>query len=286
MGKIKTIIITVVLLWIIAYSVSLFVEIPDFEDKVAIIPIENTITAGALKSPVQQNVVSSSKIIEFIEKAEKDSSVRGIILAINSPGGTVVGSKEIADKIKNVEKPVVAWIREIGTSGAYWIASASDKIVADELSLTGSIGVISSYLEFSGLLESFNVTYESLTTGRYKELGSPFKELTEEERSFLQKKLNQIHDYFVEEVASNRNLKLTDVERLATGEFFLGKEALELGLVDYLGGKDLAVNITKELAGVEDVKVVVYEQERGLFDILSMLKQDFAFGSSLKIEAR
>lgn len=286
MGKVKTLILTILILWLAAFVFSYFFDFTDFQDKIVIIPIENAITAGALKSPLQQNSVTSSNILKMIEKAEEDSSVKGIILAINSPGGTVVGSKEIADKIKTVDKPVVAWIREIGTSGAYWVASASDAVVADELSLTGSIGVISSYLEFSGLLRDFNVTYESLTTGRYKELGSPFKELSEDERRLLQGKLDQIHDYFVDEVASNRNLEIGDVKRLATGEFFLGREAYNMGLVDHLGGKDLAVNVTKQLANVTDAKIVIYETQKSLFDVLSLLKEDFSLDSGIKIEAR
>ncbi len=207
MSKLKTIIFTILLLWLIIYLFSNIITIPDLNDKIAVITIDEPISIGKQSIPFQ-NQFSSQDIIENLDKASQDSTVKGIILEINSPGGTVVASKEIADRVKSMNKPVVSWIREIGTSGAYWIASSSDKIVADPLSITGSIGVISSYLEFAGLLKNYNVTYESLTTGKYKELGSPFKELSQEERAFLQSKLNQIHDYFVKEVAANRNLEL------------------------------------------------------------------------------
>ena len=171
MSKLKTIIFTILLLWLIIYLFSNIITIPDLNDKIAVITIDEPISIGKQSIPFQ-NQFSSQDIIENLDKASQDSTVKGIILEINSPGGTVVASKEIADRVKSMNKPVVSWIREIGTSGAYWIASSSDKIVADPLSITGSIGVISSYLEFAGLLKNYNVTYESLTTGKFKEIGS------------------------------------------------------------------------------------------------------------------
>ncbi|HLD15863.1 MAG TPA: signal peptide peptidase SppA [Candidatus Nanoarchaeia archaeon] len=284
MGKIKTIIFTVLLLWLVVYLLSFFFAIPDFNDKIAIITIDEPISIGRQQIPFE-NQFSSSKIIENLDQASQDSTVKGIILEINSPGGTVVASKEIADKVKSIDKPVVSWIREIGTSGAYWIASSSDKIVADPLSITGSIGVISSYLEFAGLLKNYNVTYESLTTGKYKELGSPFKELNDDERQFLQSKLNQIHDYFVNEVAINRKLDIKNVEKLATGEFFLGQEALNVGLIDYLGGKDLAINVTKQLANITEAKLVEYKEEPSIINLLTSLFSKPSLESGLKIKA-
>ena len=284
MGKIKTIIFTVLLLWLVVYLLSFFFAIPDFNDKIAIITIDEPISIGRQQIPFE-NQFSSSKIIKNLDQASQDSTVKGIILEINSPGGTVVASKEIADKVKSIDKPVVSWIREIGTSGAYWIASSSDKIVADPLSITGSIGVISSYLEFAGLLKNYNVTYESLTTGKYKELGSPFKELNDDERQFLQSKLNQIHDYFVNEVAINRKLDIKNVEKLATGEFFLGQEALNVGLIDYLGGKDLAINVTKQLANITEAKLVEYKEEPSIINLLTSLFSKPSLESGLKIKA-
>lgn len=284
MSKFKTIIFTILLLWFIIYLFSNVITIPDLNDKIAVIIIDEPISIGKQSIPFQ-NQFSSQDIIENLDKASQDQTVKGIILEINSPGGTVVASKEIADKVKSMNKPVVSWIREIGTSGAYWIASSSDKIIADPLSITGSIGVISSYLEFAGLLKNYNVTYESLTTGKFKEIGSPFKELSQEERIFLQDKLNQIHDYFVKEVAANRNLELEKVKGLATGEFFLGQEALELGLIDYLGSKDLAINVTKQLANITETKLIEYKAEQGFLDLITSLFSKPSIESGLKINA-
>jgi len=235
------------------------------KNKIAIIPIDGTILGDSVDVPFGEKSISSVDIVKFLDEAEKDKSVKGIILEINSPGGSALATKEIVDRVKSIEKPIVAWIREVGASGAYWVASASDKIVADELSITGSIGVISSYLEFSGLLEDYNVTYEDLKTGKYKGLKSPYKKLTDEEREILLKKLELIHDIFSEDVSKNRKKDLSSV---SNGLFYLGKEALDLGLIDILGGKEVAINVTKQLANITEAETVKFEKKRGLIDVL------------------
>ncbi len=242
------------------------------KNQIAIIPIEGTITTSEQFSiPFSGKTASSSTITNLIKQAIKRKNVKGIILEINSPGGTVIASKEIADEVKKSEKPVVSFIREIGTSGAYWIASASDKIIADPLSITGSIGVISSYLEFSDFLKDWGISYETIKTGEYKDISSPFKKLTQKERKILQKKLNLVHEEFVNEISINRNISKEKLKDLASGIYYLGKEAHEIGLIDYLGNKDLAVNITKELANIKEASLVRYEEEKGILDIFTKI---------------
>jgi|SRR3989338_722417 len=235
------------------------------KETIVIIPLDGTILSDESGTQFGEKIVASTEIIDFLDKASKDKNVKGIILEINSPGGSALASKEIVDKVKSIEKPIVSWIREVGASGAYWVASASDKIIADELSITGSIGVISSYLEFSGLLEDYNITYEDLRTGRYKGIKSPYKKLTDEEREILLKKLEIIHKIFAEDVSKNRG---RDLSNIANGLFYLGTEAKELGLIDELGGKELAINITKQLANITEAEIVKYEKEKSLFDLL------------------
>jgi len=267
------IIISVLLaLFIISYSLSsIFKSGINASDKIAVIPIKGMIVSEDSSVNFYQKGTSSSTISSFLKSAIEDKRTKGIILEINSPGGTVVASKEIADIVKNSPKPVVALIKDIGTSGAYWIASASDKIVADPLSITGSIGVIASYLEFSRLFEDYGINYQSLKSGKFKDIGSPFKEMTSEEQLILQKKLDKIHEFFVEQVSINRNIPREKMQSLSTGIYYLGEEAYKNGLVDYLGNKDLAVNITKELAGIKDAKLVTYKKESSLIDVLSSL---------------
>ncbi|MBI2667207.1 signal peptide peptidase SppA [Candidatus Woesearchaeota archaeon] len=261
----------VIFLLVASFSLSSILKVEDFSDKIAVIPIKGIITSDGFEEFLTTSGASSTKITQFIKQANQDSSVKGIILEINSPGGTVVASEEIANEVKKSKKPVVSLIREVGASGAYWIASSSNKIVADPLSITGSIGVVSSYLEFSGLMEMYGVNYERLVAGEYKDAGSPFRELTKNERVLLQNKLDIIHEAFIEEVAKNRNLDKNNVKKIANGFFYLGKEAKELGLVDELGDKELAVNITKQLANIEDAKLVTYEEKIRFTELLSRL---------------
>ena len=162
---------------------SLFVstDVESLSGNVALIPIEGVIVGTDDGEFLFESVTSSLDTVELIEKADRNPNIKAIILEINSPGGSAVASEEIANAIKKTNKTTVAWIREIGTSGAYWVSSASDHIVANRVSITGSIGVIASYLEFPGLLDRYNITYQRLVSGKYKDIGSPYKEMTTEE---------------------------------------------------------------------------------------------------------
>ncbi|MBI2146626.1 signal peptide peptidase SppA [Candidatus Woesearchaeota archaeon] len=254
---------------------------------VAIIPITGPIT-GDGSSSLGQSTTSSQGIVDFIQQANDNSNVKVIVLEINSPGGSAVASDEIASAVKKSEKPVIAVIREVGASGGYWIASATKHIIANRMSITGSIGVISSYLEFSGLMEKYGVNYERLVSGKYKDSGTPFKTLTEQERTLLQQKMDKIHTFFINEVAVNRNMDAAKVRELATGEFFLGVEALDVGLVDELGDMSTAEDYIQKTYGLESVETVRYEKKAGLFDLLTGVFSDFSFqvgegiGSSLR----
>jgi len=233
---------------------------------VAKIPIEGAITGGAISS-LGSATVSSKDIVRFIQEADENSRVKIILLEINSPGGSAVASDEIAAAVKKAKKPVVALIREAGASGGYWIASAADHIIANRMSITGSIGVISSYLEFSGLMEEYGVGYERLVAGDNKDIGVPLRKLEDKERAVLQGKLDKIHDFFIQGVAENRDMKISEIQKVATGEFYLGVEALELGLIDQLGDTDTAEEYMKQNYGLEKVEYVVYQRKTGLFDI-------------------
>tara|TARA_Y100000310_G_scaffold300255_1_gene335790 strand:+ start:1067 stop:1999 length:933 start_codon:yes stop_codon:yes gene_type:complete len=243
------------------------IETARFEaaDKVALVPIKGAI---GVSSPFGGDGVDATNIIDQLETIEEDDTVKAVILEINSPGGAALASREIADKVNSLEKPTIAWIRDLGASGAYWIASSSDIIVADELSITGSIGVISSYLQFEDLFDEYGITYERLVSGNLKDAGSPFKKLTRQERNFLQNKIDLIHDIFVEDVAKNRNMSVEDIQKTADGSFYLGIEAAQLNLIDVLGGKEQAFNLAEEMTGITEYETVVYEKSKGLLGFL------------------
>ena len=273
----KIIVITLIALFLFSLLTAKLLDIKEVSNQIVVIPINGVIRTEGSTGFIDENVASSSVIVSFIEKAEKNDAIKGILLEINSPGGTVIASKEIAESVKKSKKPTVAWIREVGASGAYWVASASDKIVADPLAITGSIGVTGSYLEFSELFEKHGITYQELASGKYKEVGSPFKELTKEERALLEERINVIHNYFVDEVARNRNLDRKSVEELATGAFYLGGEAKELGLVDVLGNREDAINLLKNMTGLREAELVKYELKRGFFDSLRRLSLEMFY---------
>lgn len=273
-NKWLNVIIVLILLFLISsFSASLLMKGSiSLEDKIAVVRIYGPISLDSSSSSIiPSSSVSSQQILDDIAKIKKDSSIKGIIFEINSPGGTVVASEEIAHAIQELNITKYAVIREVGASGGYWIASATDKIIASPMSITGSIGVISSYLEFSNLFEKYGVNYQRLVSGDLKDMGSPYKDLTPKEQVKMQSKLNNIHDYFIEEVARNRKLEVSKVRQLATGEFYLGKEAKELGLIDEFGTKENAIGMMKKELGITDAKIVEYKHEKSVFDLFTKM---------------
>jgi len=254
----------------------------DVTGNVAVIPIKGTIFGDSSGDIFNDNTVSSSKIIELIDEAVEDESIDAIVFEINSPGGSAVASEELSNAIKTIEKPTVGWIREIGTSGAYWAASATDHIIASSMSITGSIGVIASYLEFSGLLDDYNITYQRMVSGKFKDIGSPFKKITTDEQAFFQNHLDIIHNFFIDSVAENRNLPREEVSKVAEGLFYSGAEALDLKLVDQLGSKP-EVKIYLETLLNKTVDFKDFKEEKGLLDFLSSAfsQQSFAVGQGI-----
>lgn len=209
----------------------------------------------------------SRDIVNQIESANNDPSVDGVLLVINSPGGTPVASHEIVRAVKNLQKPSVALIREVGASGAYWVASAADHIISDELSLTGSVGVLGGYLEFSEFLERYNISYERVTGGEYKDIGSPFRPLSDEERVLLQEKVDIMHSFFIKDVVENRGLTKEQADIISTGIYFVGLESVAIGLVDELGSEIDAKNYFEETLK-RDVNLVRRQERTSFFDML------------------
>jgi protease-4 len=237
---------------------------------IAVIPIQGEIGIDGSADPIT--------ISKLIEKANKDITVKAIIFEINSPGGSVVASKEIANAIKNSQKPTVALIREVGASGAFWAATAADKIVADPASLTGSVGVEASYIDFSKAMDKYGITYNQLTSGELKDTGSPYKELTPAEKSYLLGKVITIKDIFVAAIAANRNMTFDYVDSKATGEVWLGSEAKDMGFVDILGGKAEAQATAQQLANITKSRLVTMEKSKPLLaDLLTGNMQSMSY---------
>jgi len=182
---------------------------------------------------------SSEEVVSMIETAAADDNIKAVLLEIDSFGGSPVASEEVATALKALNKPSVAWIRGSGDSGAYWIASAAGTIVASENSDVGGIGVTQSYVDYAEQNKNEGLRYNQLISGKYKDMGSPDRPLTAEERALLQRDLDIMHDNFIRTVAENRKLSIDTVRALADGSTMLGKMAKEKGLVDVLGTKDV-----------------------------------------------
>ena len=273
MNKFFMAFLVIAAIWVISFGISKIIETENnLENKIVILPIKGIIVSDDEITGIfgEENTVSSD-VLERLDSIEKDGSIKSVVLEINSPGGTVVASKEIAERIKKLNKPVVAWIREYGASGAYWIASSSDYIVADELSVTGSIGVIGSYLEFSRLFEKYGVGYERMVAGDYKDTGTQYKKLAKNERELLQKKLDLIHKRFKDDVSVNRNISSEKMDDIANGIFYLGYEAYDLGLVDKLGNKEDAISKAKEIANIKEAKLVEIKEKKSFIELLSKI---------------
>lgn len=263
------IIIFSVLMVLIALAATFSGAPSEGRGNVAHIKVEGIITTSPQTDFFAQEMgASSTRIVEQIERARDDRSIQGIIFEINSPGGSGVASDEIAAAIRSLDKPTVAYVREVGASGAYWIASSTDHILANRLSTVGSIGVIASYLEFSGFLERYNISYQRFVAGDQKDFGSPFRAPTPVETERFQAQLNELHDIFIEEVAAGRGLDPEYVRSIADGSFVTGNAALELGLIDGFGGEKEAVAYMEEVLDSK-VSVTYYRQPRGFFSSLS-----------------
>lgn len=249
---------------------------------VAVIPISGAITIGGSQDFFSATSASATDIVYAIEQANQARGIRIIVLEVNSPGGSAVASEEIVRAVERADKPVVAWVRESGASGAYWIASQSDHIIANPMSITGSVGVIASYLEFGDFLKEYNITYQQLIAGENKDVGNPFSELTEDQRATLQAQLDRIHEYFLDDVATARNLTSEQREIVGTGMFFLGVEAYDLGLVDELGGRYELESYLEEQLGTEP-RFRRYEKEKGFFEQLAgVSRPGIPFGIHIK----
>ncbi|MBN1385881.1 signal peptide peptidase SppA [Candidatus Woesearchaeota archaeon] len=264
-----TVLLVIILLSAFSFMLSSCIQmfsVPDREGNVALIPIKGVI-ATSDGGFLDESTVLSDDVIRHIEDADEDDTIKAIVFEINSPGGGAVASEEIVRAVESVGKPTVAWIRESGTSGAYWIASAADHIICSPMSITGSVGVISSYLEFSGLMERYNVSYERLVSGEYKDAGVPFRKLGDNERFYLQDAIDMIHAMFLDDVAEKRQLSDDQISEISSAKFYIGKQALELGLVDQLGYKeDVADYLGAELNLTVEFRR--FETRRTLFDTL------------------
>lgn len=240
------------------------------EAKIAAIPVSGTITDDTSGGVFASEGASPAKLRSQLQQAGDDSDVKAVILEVNSPGGGVVPSDEmyrlVRDFKREADKPVVVSMGSVAASGGYYISAAADTIVANPATITGSIGVIFNYTNFSEALDKIGVDPEPITSGRFKDLASPADELTEAEREIIESQIQDNYDRFVAAIVKGRPLSEEKVRELGDGRTYSGEQALQNGLVDELGGVEQAAAEARELAGVERAEVVRYEESPGLLE--------------------
>lgn len=217
--------------------------------------------------------VTPELVREKIKEVEANPAISALVVRVNSPGGTVAASEEIARYFKEMKKPVVFSVSDICASGAYMAASQADKVVAMPTSQVGSIGVIMTTLDASELLNRLGIKMGAIKSAETKDTGAIYRSLSEHERERLQAEINELNDLFIDLVAEGRKLDRDKVAELANGSTYLGKKAVELGLIDELGTLDDALSSAAELAGISgQYGVVDIDNPLGFLNQLFSLK--------------
>ncbi len=241
-------------------------------DKVAVLPVVGTIST-AEPTPVGSAAATPETLRDQLRQAEEDGRVKAVVLEVDSPGGGVVPTDEMYRSIQEFKEttglPVVISMGQTAASGGYYIATTADRIVANESTLTGSLGVIFSYLNFAEAAAEYGIEEEVIKSGPFKDIGSSTREPTEEELEILQSYVDESYDGFVEVIVEGRGLPEEEVRELADGRVYSGLQAESLGLVDELGDLERAAEVSAELAGLDDATVVRYQRRApGITELL------------------
>jgi protease-4 len=228
-------------------------------DKVALVKLEGLL-------------ITSEPVVEELNGYAEDSSVKAIVLRIDSPGGGVVVSQEIYNAVKNARKEgkkVVASMGTVAASGGYYVAAAADRIVANPGTLTGSIGVKMEFANIEKLLEKIGVRGLVVKAGEFKDVGSPFREMSAPEKKILQDVIDDVHSQFIQAVAEGRHMQEAEVRAIADGRIFTGRQALDLKLVDQLGDLSDSINVAGEMVGIHGKPRVIEKRKKiPFFDYL------------------
>lgn len=255
--------VLMIFFFILLYLIGQFVRGPKpgqfaFGDKIAVVEIRGVIT-------------QSSGVIEELQQFEEDEGVKAIILRIDSPGGGVGPSQEIHREVIKIKskKRVITSMGSVAASGGYYIACASDLIVANPGTITGSIGVLMEFTSFEELLKKIGIKGVVVKSGEHKDIGSPFREMTPEEKRILQSVIDNVHQQFIQAVAEGRKLDRDKVAQVADGRILTGEQAKQLGLIDQIGNLQDAIATAAKMVGIEGKPVILYPKRK--FSLLQLL---------------
>ena len=239
-------------------------------EKVGYVEVKGTLTEDSQK-----------KVLEWLDKLGETGGLRGVLVKVNSPGGSAAVSYEIYRKIKKLKEKglkIVVYISEIGASGGYFVSCAGDYIIANPTSIVGSIGVITIVPDITKLLDKLGVKIKIVKKGKYKDIVNPLSPMTPEQEKYLDNLLNDVYEQFMKIVAESRNMSIDKVKDLGEGKIYTGRQAYKLGLVDTIGSFSDAVKKLKELNNIK--KPILWLKMKEKKSLLKKLLEDF---SSIKI---
>ncbi len=245
-------------------------------NKIALIYATGEIRSGS----GDDNTIGSESLSEEIKKAREDSTVKAVVLRVNSPGGSALASEVIWREtvLTQAEKPFIVSMGNLAASGGYYISCAADTIVAEPNTITGSIGVFGLLFNGVDLMNKIGLKVETVNTNKYSDVGSTLRKMSNFEKENIQKGVNDIYGVFIKRVADGRNMTTEQVDKIGQGRVWSGVDAKEIGLVDVMGGLETAIEIAKQKAGLEDYRIVEFPEKN---KYLSMLEN---FTTEAKVE--
>ncbi|MFC6717091.1 signal peptide peptidase SppA [Natrialbaceae archaeon GCM10025810] len=251
---------------------------------VAEVAIEGPITrrGGGGPLPSSPRATPADGVVDQIDRANEDENVRALLVKLNTPGGEVVPSDDIKRAAERFDGPTIAYATDVCASGGYWIASGCDELWARDASIVGSIGVVGSRVNASDLAEKVGLSYEGFTAGKYKDAGNSLKEMSDDERAYLQGLIDDFYGEFVERVSEGRDLEPSLI-RETEARVYLGERAIELGLVDELGTRRDVEEALAERLGVDEVAVEEFRPSTPLVERVGggARAVAYAFGAGL-----
>ncbi|WP_454861577.1 signal peptide peptidase SppA [Peribacillus frigoritolerans] len=249
------------------------IEGDDYTNVIAVFDVEGTIQDTGEASLLSSATYNHRAFMDKLKMAEENDDIKGIILRVNSPGGGVVESAEIHEKIldiKKVKKPVYVSMGSMAASGGYYISAPADKIYASPETMTGSLGVIMHGYNYEKLAKKYGVEFETIKSGPHKDIMSPTREMTGEEREILQNMINNSYDQFVKVIADGRGMTEKEVREIADGRIYDGRQAKENHLIDDFGHLEDVIAAMKTDIGKKDAQVIRYTDEAGFGSLFSM----------------
>ncbi|MCD6279550.1 signal peptide peptidase SppA [Candidatus Micrarchaeota archaeon] len=227
----------------------------------------------------------SRTIADKIDELNNNANVKGLFIEIDSGGGSVIATKEIYNALEKFNKPIIVYINDIGASGGYYISLPADVIIANPDSTVGNIGVRATFISMRGLLDKIGISTVTLKTGKFKDIGDPFKNMTPEEKAVVSTMLNETYNEFLNDLLKHRHIKDINISTLTDGRIFSGRQAMRYGLVDKIGYFNDAKEIAKNITGTDKICKVRFKHETNIWNDLfssSFYYIGYGLGDSLK----